>query len=139
MEDNFGASVKKPDRQLKMHLNSVIIRNRERHAPTRDELLKSLYGIEPQEASFYDGFVFPYNKAVRRYPTSYYVSNFVRDHQNVFDLIESLMLLKEDEIRFIVEAGSFVGSSANMWAKFARRHSNATLLCIDTWEGGEMS
>ena len=53
------------------------------------------------------------------------------DHPNVFKLIESLML---PPIHFIVEAGSFVGSSANMWAKFARRH-NATVLCIDTWEG----
>mmetsp|Transcript_4406 Transcript_4406/g.10126 ORF Transcript_4406/g.10126 Transcript_4406/m.10126 type:complete len:344 (+) Transcript_4406:123-1154(+) len=133
MEENFGASVKMPDKQLKTHLNSIIIRNREMHAPARDELLKSLYGIGPQAVSFYDGFAFPYDQAVR-YPTSKYVSNFVRDHQNVFDLIESLMMPKEDDIRFIVEAGSFVGSSANVWVKFARRH-NATLLCIDTWEG----
>ena len=37
-------------------------------------------------------------------------------------------------IHFIVEAGSFIGNSANMWAKFARKH-DATVLCIDTWEG----
>ena len=54
-----------------------------------------------------------------------------RDHKNVFDLIEKLIA---KPINFIVEAGSFVGSSANMWAKFARKH-DATVLCIDTCEG----
>ena len=82
--------MKMPDRQLKTHLDSIIIRNREQHAPAHDELLKSLYGIGPQTASFYDGFEFPYNQAVH-YPTSKYTSNFEADHQNVFSLIDFVL------------------------------------------------
>lgn len=133
MEANFGASVKDPDVQLMRHLNLDKIRNRGRHAPTRQELLESLYDITDDGNTFYDGFTFPSDRAAR-YPTKKYSSNFVVDHPNVFALIESLMPHEEGRIHFIVEAGSFVGSSANMWAKFARKHY-ATVLCIDTWEG----
>lgn len=130
---NFGASVKAPDEQLNRHLNLDKIKNRVRHAPSRQELLENLYNIKDDGADFYDGFTFPTDRA-NRVTTGKYVSNFVRDHGNIFALIESLMPSSEGSINFIVEAGSFIGSSANMWAKLARKH-NATVLCIDTWEG----
>lgn len=132
MQKNFGADVKMPDDQFKKHLETT--RSRERHVPSRKEVLEYVYRMtEDEGAKFYDGYVFPSDHAVR-FPVSKYVSNFVRDHADVFFLIESLLPKNEGSINFIVEAGSFVGSSANMWAKLARKH-NATVLCIDTWEG----
>lgn len=132
MQKNFGAQVKMPDAQFKKHLKTT--RSRDRHVPSRKDVLEYVYRMtEDEGAKFYDGYVFPSDHAVR-FPVSKYVSNFVVDHERIFSLIESLLPSNEGSIKFIVEAGSFVGSSANMWAKLARKH-NATVLCIDTWEG----
>ena len=138
LESNFGASVKSPDGQLFRHLNLDRVKYRQPHAPTRKELLENLYNIKEDvtdgiSTNFYDGFAFPMEQAVR-WPVTKYISNFVKDHAHVFSLIESLMPPHEGSIDFIVEAGSFIGSSANMWAKFARKN-NATVLCVDTWQG----
>ncbi|KAK9810621.1 hypothetical protein WJX73_005156 [Symbiochloris irregularis] len=114
----FSAHTHHPDRQLASYLRH---HNTSAHYPTFQEIHKTLFHTD---ISIYHGFQplapVPFKGGVR--PAT----------------IEFLRSMLKRPVQFMVEVGSFIGSSAALFGKHLLQNASephGLLLCIDTWDG----
>lgn len=114
----FTAKVSSPDSQLAVYLEAT---KPTRHYPTFPELLNTMYHTQ---TSIYANFTSP------DLPEMAVYNGGTTQHT-----VEFLSELHPEPIKFMLEVGSFIGSSATNFGKFLRQSGAGLLLCIDTWNG----